>query len=157
MRYSPGRGTLFAALWCCLCGRGQRGNNATHLVHSSPTFQWTLLWDWEFLPVWNPSQYFTTRGFESLVSCLASPTSPMQSTALLWVFSAAAYLPYPPLLPDLVNVSLTPWLLELYAVRFSHTSGCLLFLNWLLSFFWLCEEASVSTYASLLARTHQVT
>ena len=39
-----------------------------------------------------------------------------------------------------LNVSSTPWLLEFHEVWFSDTSGCLLFLNLLLSFFWLCEE-----------------
>ena len=36
--------------------------------------------------------------------------------------------------------SLTPWLSDIHAVSFSGSSGCFLFLNWLLSFFWLCEE-----------------
>ena len=41
-----------------------------------------------------------------------------------------------------MNVSsLTPWLLDFHTVQFSGSSGCFLFLNWLLSFFWLCEEA----------------
>ena len=47
-----------------------------------------------------------------------------------------------PLLPVWMNVSsLTPWLLDFHTVWFSGSSGCLLFLNFLLSFFWLCEEA----------------
>ena len=50
-----------------------------------------------------------------------------------------------------MNVSsLTPWLLDFYTVQFSGSSGYFLFLN-LLSFFWLCEEESVSTYASILS------
>ena len=50
--------------------------------------------------------------------------------------------PSPPLLPVWMNVSsLTPWLSYFHAVRFSGSSGCFLFLNLLLSFFWLCEEA----------------
>ena len=41
-----------------------------------------------------------------------------------------------------MNVSsLTSWLSEFLVVWFSGSSGCFLFLNWLLSFFWLCEEA----------------
>ena len=28
LRYSPGWAILFAGLWCCLWGRGQRGNNS---------------------------------------------------------------------------------------------------------------------------------
>ena len=47
-----------------------------------------------------------------------------------------------PLLPVWMNVSsLTPWLLDFYTVGFSGISGYFLFLNLLLSFFWLCEEA----------------
>ena len=47
----------------------------------------------------------------------------------------------PPLLPVWMNVSsLTPWLLDFHTVRFSGSSGYFLFLNLLLSFFWLCEE-----------------
>ena len=37
--------------------------------------------------------------------------------------------------------SLPPWLSDFHTVRFSGRSGCFLFLNLLLSFFWLCEEA----------------
>ena len=41
-----------------------------------------------------------------------------------------------------MNVSsLTPWLSDSPTVRFSVNSGCFLFLNLLLTFFWLCEEA----------------
>ena len=37
--------------------------------------------------------------------------------------------------------SLTPWLLDFHTVRFPSSSGYFLFLNLLLSFFWLYEEA----------------
>ena len=41
-----------------------------------------------------------------------------------------------------MNVSpLPPWLSDSHTVRFSGSSGYFLFLNLLLSFFWLCEEA----------------
>ena len=41
-----------------------------------------------------------------------------------------------------MNVSsLTPWLLDLYTVRFSGSSGYFLVLNLLISLFWLCKEA----------------
>ena len=47
-----------------------------------------------------------------------------------------------PLLLVWMNVSsLTPWLSDFYTVLFSGSSGCFLFFNLLLSFFWLCEEA----------------
>ena len=43
--------------------------------------------------------------------------------------------------PVWMNVSsLTPWLSDFHAVWFSGSSDCFLFLNLLLSFFWLCEE-----------------
>ena len=41
-----------------------------------------------------------------------------------------------------MNVSsLNPWLFGFYTIWFSGSSGYFLFLNLLLSFFWLCEEA----------------
>ena len=41
-----------------------------------------------------------------------------------------------------MNVSsLTPWLPYFHTVQFSVSYGYFLFLNLLLSFFWLCEEA----------------
>ena len=47
-----------------------------------------------------------------------------------------------PLLPVWMNVSsLTPWLSNFHKVWFPGSSGCFLFVNLLLSFFWLCEEA----------------
>ena len=47
-----------------------------------------------------------------------------------------------PLLQVWMNVSsLTAWLLDFHTVWFSGSSGCVLFLNLLLSFFWLCKEA----------------
>ena len=73
---------------------------------------------------------------------LPAATSPMWPAALPHVLSAR--LPIclsPPLLPVWMNVSLTLWLSEFHAVWFSGTSGCFLFLNSLLSFFWLCEKA----------------
>ena len=129
-------------LWCCLWGRGQKGNNTACSLHCSLTFQRTLLWDWEFLPP-QPPQDFAAKGFESLISRSASPASPAWSAALLQILSA----PHPlaaclhSLLQVWMNVSLTPWLSEFHVVCYSGSSGCLLFLNWLLFFFWLCKEA----------------
>ena len=55
--------------------------------------------------------------------------------------SLPSYLPLP-LLPGWMNVSfLISWLSDFHTVQFSGSSGCFLFLNLLLSFFWLCEEA----------------
>ena len=51
------------------------------------------------------------------------------------------WLPSAHLLPLWMNVSsLTPWLSDFHTVQFSGSSSCFLFLNLLLSFFWLCEE-----------------
>ena len=48
----------------------------------------------------------------------------------------------PSLLPIWMNVSsLTPLLSDFHTVQFSISFGCFLFLNLLLSFFWLCKEA----------------
>ena len=50
--------------------------------------------------------------------------------------------PSPPFLPVWMSVSsLTPWLSDFHTVRFSGSSGYILFLNLLLSVFWFCKEA----------------
>ena len=66
---------------------------------------------------WSSSRHFATSPFH--LSCL-SP-----SLLLAWVSGS----------------SLTPWLSDIHTILFSGSSGCFLFLNLLLSFFWLCEEA----------------
>ena len=51
-----------------------------------------------------------------------------------------------PSLPPLLvwmNVCLSPWLSDFHTVWFSGSSGCFLFSNLLLSFFWSCKEAQV--------------
>ena len=114
---------------------------------------------------------FTLRAFETLfpragnLGCSVCPTPQLflpvylhasvgpptlQSAAL----SALAFQPppccessplsclSPTLLPVWVNVSsLTPWLPDFHTVQFSGSFRYFLFLNLLLSFFWLCEEA----------------
>ena len=60
---------------------------------------------------------------------------------LLGCASSPTWLPSPPLLPVGMNVSLTPWLSDFHEVWISGSSVYFLFLNLLLSFFWLCEEA----------------
>ena len=45
-----------------------------------------------------------------------------------------------PILLVWMNVSFTPWLSDFHAVWFPSRSGCLLFVNWLLSFLWLFEK-----------------
>ena len=129
---------------------------------------WTVLWGWEFLLPLQPPWVFSVRGFEALFPytgtlvavCLAphfflpiypnanvGPPAPPAATSLsppaatlLQVLSAGC--PTLSLIPVWMNVSsLSPWLLYFHTVRFSVCSGCLLFFNLLLSFFWLCEEA----------------
>ena len=57
--------------------------------------------------------------------CESSPRCPSLPLLLVWMNSS----------------SLTPWLLDFHTVRFFGSSGWFLFLNLLLSFFWLCKEA----------------
>ena len=57
-----------------------------------------------------------------------------------------------PLLQVWMNVSsLSPWLSDFHAVRFSVSSGCFLFLNCCCPSFGCARRHSVSTYASILA------
>ena len=132
------------------------------------SLQWTLLWGWEFLLPPQPPQIFTARGFEALffhagpLGCAVCLTPQLflpvylhvnvgpPATALPTRSSSChlyAHLLCPsclslPHLPVWMNVSsLTPWLLDFHTVWFSCSSGCFLFVNLLLSFFWLCEEA----------------
>ena len=61
--------------------------------------------------------------------------------------------PFLPLLPVWMNVSsLSPWLSDFRAVRFSVSSGCFLFLNCCCTF-GCVRRRSVSTYTSILARS----
>ena len=65
-------------------------------------------------------------------------------TATAWLLPCCMHhtTSSPPLLPIWMNVSsLNPWLLDFHTVRYSGSSGCILFLGWLLSFLWLCKEA----------------
>ena len=68
--------------------------------------------------------------------------------------SSQPRLPLPPLLPVWINVSsLSPWLLDFHTVQFSVSSGCFLFLNCSCPSFGCVQRHSVSTYASILARS----
>ena len=61
--------------------------------------------------------------------------------------------PSPPLLLVWMNVSsLSPWLSDFHAVRFSVNSGCFLFLNCCCPF-GCVKRHSVSTYISILAKS----
>ena len=60
--------------------------------------------------------------------------------------------PFAPLLPVWMSVSsLSPWLSDFHAVRFSVSSGCFLFLNCCCPSFVCARRRNVSTYASILA------
>ena len=61
--------------------------------------------------------------------------------------------PSPPLLPLLMNVSLSPWFSDFHTVQFSVSSGCFLFLNCCCPSFGCARRHSVSTSASILARS----
>ena len=87
-------------------------------------------------------QFFLPVYVHANVGPPAPPTAALPSppaTDLLGVLSTPAASP--PLLPVWMNVSaLTPWLSDFHTARFSVSSGCTLFFNLLLSFFWLCKE-----------------
>ena len=131
---------------------------SVHVLGPHGSLQWTLLWGWEFLPLPQPPQVVTARGFEAffpiLETCVVwSVSLPGCSSwfmlTQMWDHqpplchaSSLPGCPSPPLLSVWMNVSsLTPWLSNFHTVRFSRSSGCFLFLNLLLSFAWLWEEA----------------
>ena len=65
--------------------------------------------------------------------------------------------PSPPRLPVWMNVSsLSPWLSDFHTVRFSVSSGCFMFLNCCCPSFGCARRHSVSTYASILARSSHI-
>ena len=134
-----------------------------YILGPCESLQQTLLWGQEFLPLPQPPQVFTARGFEALFPCNGTLgcVAHLIPQLFLCFFSAhecrttqstschlASYTVHPghpslPLLPVWMNVSsLTPWLSDFHTVWFSGSSGCILVLNLLLSFFWLCEEAN---------------
>ena len=141
----PRVGQLTLLLWCCQWGRGQRGNNVFHSLHSKP-----------YLTTSSPVRLAVSPAFETpgsldvglyiqgfwVFSFLVSQPQPCQGL-LPYHGSSPPICPSPFLLPFWMNVSLTPSLSKFHAVRLSGSSGCLLFLNWLLSFFWLYEEAKL--------------
>ena len=57
-----------------------------------------------------------------------------------------------PLLQVWMNVSsLTTWLSDFHTVRFSGRSGFFFVFKFVVVLFWLCEEAKLFTYASILS------
>ena len=72
--------------------------------------------------------------------CQLPPASVLQQPPCRPSYSPQLPISAPP--TSLMNISyLTPWLSDFHTVQFSVSSGCFLFLNLLLSFFWLWEEA----------------
>ena len=142
-----------------------------YILRPCGSLQWTLLLGWEFLsrPL-QPPQVFPVRGFEVFFPCagtldcticlapqlffpgyqhanvglpgLPAAMSPIQSSShcLATAHPFCPGCPSRPLLAIWMNVSSTPWLLDFHTVQFSGSSGYL-FLNLLLSFFRVCEEA----------------
>ena len=105
-----------------------------------PTLEPWIVWS-ALLPP-GSSQFISTH------SNMGPPGPPptILPTPVLQPWSCCEYSPSscssPSLPPVWMNVySLTPWLSDFYIVRFSVSSGCFLFLNLLLSFFWFCKEA----------------
>ena len=123
---------------------------------------------WSFSCPLNPHRFFQSEvlrlsflctGTLGCVVCLAPSCSSLFIHIPVWNHQLPPRPPSPPatcvavhplhpgypslpLLPVSTNVSsLTPWLLDFHTVQFSSSSGCFLFLNLLLSFFLLCEEA----------------
>ena len=124
-------------LWHCLWGRGQRGNNVARLLSCSTTFQRSLSCKTGiFSHCGNPAVVYSK--LESLVSCSASPALPAQSTALPWVLwaSPAACLRTSYRSGECIFNSLVDGVP--CSLIFWHF--LLLFLDWLLSSFWLSEE-----------------
>ena len=136
-----------------------------YILRTRGSLQVTLLWGWEFLPLLQPPQIFTNRGFEAFFSyagtlgcrdCLAphlflpvylhanvripslpATTSPAGSSSRHPTrCPLCPSCPSPHLLPVWMNVSsITPWVSGFHTLQFSGSSGYFLVLN-LLSFFW---------------------
>ena len=89
----------------------------------------TQMWDHPFHhlpphPISQPPPFLSQSSSYNLDTSPLCPSCPSLPLVLVWM-----------------NVSsLTPWLSDFHSVQFSGCSGCLLFLNLLLSF-WLCKEA----------------
>ena len=155
----------------CCPGADSWVGGFVYVLGSCGPLQGTVLIDWEFIPPPQPPQALTARGSEALSawhwnpglhglshswwllsvylhinvgpSALPASVLPAQSSShCLAVQPLHPACPSPPILSVWMNVSsLTPWFSDFHTVRLSGRSGCLLFLNLLFSFFWLCKEA----------------
>ena len=158
----------FPQVVCALPSADSQVHGLVYVLGSRGPLQQTLLSDWEFLLPPQTTQVFTARGFEALLPhigtlgctvCLAPqlflpayPHANVESPVCLLppcppgLLPCCASSPHSclsmPLLPVWKKVScLIPWLSDFHTVQFSGSFDCFLFLNLLLSFFWLCEEA----------------
>ena len=132
------------------------------------SLQWTLLWGWEFLPLPQSSQLFQSEVLR-LYSPTLEPLCGVSRSPLVLpglsglkcgtTRSASCHLaqssscclarsllhPAGHLCPSYQSgwmfLLLTPWLSDFHTVQLSVSSGCFLFLNLVLSFFWLFKEA----------------
>ena len=101
-------------------------------------------WFWGFsFPCWNPGLHGLSHSPVIPLSLSACECGMSQSASHRLIihplYPSFLSLPLPPVW---MNVSLTPWLSDFHTVWVSDSSGCFfLFVNWLLSFFWLCKEA----------------
>ena len=127
-----------------------------YILGPRSSFKRTLLRDWQFLSLSQTSLVFIARGYEALflgagtLGCVVWPgagiaCSPGVSSAFYWpqvnvgppILLATTtaspqlsqcILSTPSLLPIWMNIScLNLWLLDFHTVRFSGSSGCILF------------------------------
>ena len=120
---------------------------------TAETPQVFIAWSFEVISSWhwNPGLHCLSHSPGLLLVYLhenvGSPSplataSPSWSTSFHLASILSALTAHLLLLPVWMNVpSLTPWLSNFHTLQFSGSSGCSMFLNWLLSFFWLCKEA----------------
>ena len=95
---------------CALSGTDSQVGGFVYVLGLRGPLQWTLQWHWDFLPLPQPPQLFTARGFASLVSCsetlsfvvCVTPrcssqlTTQSASTHLTWVVHSLATHPLCP-------------------------------------------------------------
>ena len=132
-----------------------------YIIEPCGFLQLTLLWGWEFLPLPQPPQVFSARGFEVFFPCWnpwfhGLSTSPVVPPGLSarecgTALSTSCHLATSPFHPAacLRTPYQSGWMFLLYllgcwtSIQFNFLSILVvfLFLNLLLSFFWLCKEA----------------
>ena len=95
-----------------------------------------------YFPCWSPGLCGLSRSPVVPPGLPARECGTTQSASHHLATSSLSSCPSPPLLLVwMIVFSLTPWLSNFHTVQFSVSSGCFLFLNLLLPFFWLCKEA----------------